>query len=631
MAKVPQKFRDKADYLIDYYDKLKTFQIRYEEMSRLQYALPDPLSKFDWIRPVITTAPYDALRGATRALSNLKDALNIHPVSVLKALGDVDDEAMEAKALANSWETALKWQLNRASKRRKKFESDAVWSVSVYDEVVSRLIHLPTQFKAIGLKGPRKAAAMRFGDWALRIDDVKAYYVEYSDYMIESFLSIQVKTAREMVAQWGGKASGIKRKMSGGKTEAKDIYLELEYIDHEDGRVVWYQEGPAIDMDKGGALLLGPEPWLKIAGTNKQVPFLPIIASAGGTVVDKAPEHQRKPILYPVLMAEQWATANIAATVMMSQQFATAASATDVIKGIGVDQVEFDHTEPRRRVELTAFQEYQQVQDAGMDAGIREVFDRLEGAIQRTTVADVLVTAQPISGEQSFASYNLQVQQALASIGGVKEVSERFFEEVHEKMLLITHYTGGEIVGYGKGLDKYTIDSEDINPESIHLEVELKADVPTDRLQRVNAATTMAKALNYPMTRILRMLGETDPEGALREWKLEQLDLTHWQGILERERAKASGELEQLALQMAQEILAQQQLQQPQGGGGAPLSPEQAGELSNAPTGPAGTPLEGQGVNPAAGGLPPSLASPEGATFEGQRGARPSGEEIAGF
>ncbi len=629
--KTLQPFVDIADKMIAREANLKKAQLAYERMSRLQYNLPEPLRSLDWVRPIITSAPYDALRGAQRALSNLEEGITIHPVTVAKALGG-ESETREAALLANRWETVLKWCLGKTSRRRKNLVEDVVWSSALYDIVVGKLIHVPTQIKATGMDGPRKAAAARLGDWALRIVDPKTVYAEWSEYMLERVLSVTVRSAQEILDIWGDKAKWLKAEIrkkpkKDQKAALAESYVEYDYVDHEHGRVVWAHKGDTPDIKREGHLLFGPEPWLTIKehgeDTGRQVPFLPYIVSAGGTLVDTAPEFQLKPILFPVYMTEQWATANIMGTIMMSEAIAAAGSERDVITGPGAEDVEIDYSEPRPRINLTPFQTYQVVKSGGLDTAIREAFDRLESSINRATVADVLVTAQPISGEQAYASYNLQVMQALASLGGVRAVAERFLEQTLETMLLMSHYTGHDIKGYGDGLEEYVIDSEDIDPESIYIEVQLHGDVPADRVQRITAAVQLAQSdLSYSPKRLLEMLGETDPEGALREYKLWQLELADFRGKLKRIEMEASGELEQMAAQMAQGMIAQMQA--------APEEMGPFGEMANppnqfAPPGIEG--VEGQMFNPAAGGIPPILASPEGASPAGRRG-RPRGVEM---
>jgi hypothetical protein len=611
VAKIDQKYTDIADRMISAERDLKKAQRAYERMSRLSYELPSPLREWEWIHPVISTAPYDALRGAVRALSNLDEGIDIHPITVHKAIEDPDSKA--AAELANTWEKALKWELGKSHGRRKDLREDIVWSSALYDMCVGQLIHVPTQMGLTGALPSRTKAALRHGDWALQMLDVKTVYVEWSSFTYERVLIVSVKTAKEILDFWGDKASFVEREISKGGSKERhkreaDLWVEYDLVGHDDGRVVWASEGPAPDMKKEGHIIIGPEPWLKDVKTGEQVPFLPIIISAGGTSIDYAPEHQFKPLLYPVYRAEQWATTNLAATIMMSQQIAAASSATDVYTGPGAEDIEEDWTGPRRRLDLNIGQTYQQIKDADMDTGLREVFDRLEGAIQRATVSDVLVTAQPLSGEQAFAAYNLQVQQALASLGGIRSTGQSFLQKVYETMLLIAYYTGIDIKGYGDGLEEYIIKSEDIDPDAIQIKVELRADVPADRVQRVTSAAQMAGTMQYPMKRILKMLGETDPEGAIEEWELEQMETTYLQAKLQNMSRYISGEFEEAVMMAAQQLVEGQMAQ---------LQGEAQGE------GQPGA-IPGGEFNPQQGGPPAAMASPEGATFEGSRG-RPRG------
>jgi len=612
MAKAPKKYQRLALELIENQKGLKKVQRDYERMSRLQYSLPDPLQRYQWIRPIISTAPYDALRGATRALSNLKDALDIHPITVYKALPPgTKDESLVARTLANEWETALKWQLERAEKRRKPLAADVVWSCAVYGEVIGQLIHVPTQMKLSKSSQARKDAALRFGDWATKLADPKTVYPRYSDYMTEAVLSVNIRTGRELLDFWGDEASFVKDEKNG----VKESFLEFEYVDY-DGKIVWASHSTRLE-DTNGEVILPLQPWLKDQN-GKQVPFLPWFCSAGGTTVDTAPEFQRKPLLFPILQAESWASANIMGTIAMSKALATANAPEQVLKGPGAEDVAIDYTQPGGRLNLTALQEYQQLQQRNLDPKIISAFDRLESAIQRATVADVLVTAQPISGEQAFASYNLQVSQAIASLGEIKEVAQGGFNRLFEAMLLVTHYTGGEIEGYGPKGEYYSIDSEDIDPDAIYLSTELKADVPSDRQQRAITAVQMVDKLPYSPIRLLRYLGDTDPEGSYREYKLSRLDMADFQARVERLQRELSGQYKEDVLAAAK-MLHQQMMAQPQ----AEQAPEEE------PMRP-GLGIEGQGVNPAAGGRPPAEFFPQAATFEGATGRTRRGQEVVG-
>ena len=610
--KVDKKYRELAASMFERDKGLKQDQAHYKRMSVLEYALPENLSKLDWIIPCMSTSPNDSLRGVTRALSNLEEALDIDPVTVMKAV-EGDDEGVEAKRLANTWEKVMQWELGRSAKRKRNLRADIIWNAAVYDEVIMQLIHLPTQFKLSKPSLARKRAALRFGDWAIRIADPRGVYVDYSDYMPERVLCITTRTAQELLNIWGENNLGeLVKRVEKDESHKQELYVEYDMVDHEDGRKVWYHAGEKPEMGMAGNYILKPQPWLKDKN-GEQVPFLPWVCVAGG--------EERKPLLFSVKKAGLWETTNILKTIVMSKAIATAASPDHIVYGPGMDDFAVDYTVPGGVIHMPtkAQHQYEKAPDSRLDPQLTEGVDRSEADMSRASVSDVLVTAQPISGEQAYASYNLQVQQALASIGNIKELGEFGIEQLNENMLLIAHYTGQDIESYIGGSKKYIIDSEDIDPDSIQLHVELKTDVPIDRLARINAASQLAgSGIPYSYSQILKDLGNTDPEGMYREWVRERYDSADVRGREQFIEAKQSGLIQQMAQQMAQQMMEQamqqqQQAQQQQAQQGPGQNPENVLNTRGVDN------VEGQGFNPAQGGTPPAQATEGGVNRERAR------------
>ena len=590
-------------------EQLRVAQYAYERMSRLQYSLPSPLQEWQWIRPIISTAPYDALSGGKRALVQGDMKPTIRPITVVGKNEELEGGSMAVKERANRWEKTLAWAVENAMSRIPTNDGDIMWSGLVYDEVVGQLIHIPTQKKLGALDSVRAEAALIYGDWAIRIADVKEVYIDYSEYMAERVLSVKIKTGQELVDFWGDAAKKIATKIAEDPELAKDEWIEFDYVDYRE-RMVWAVPGRnEKDVESNDAVVIfGPEPWLTVKG--KPVPFLPWVCVIGGTSIDSAPQFRRKPLLYPVYMAEQWATSNILQTLEMSQALAEAGTPRDIFSGGGTEDIEVERGEPGGRIDLkNQMQTYQRIQQMGLDPSLRESIGAIETAMKRATIADVLISAQPVSGEQAYASYQLQVQQAVASLGPYRMLAERFYKQLLRTMLLWVHYTGGEITAYGDETEEYYIDSQEINPERIQIDVEITPDVPADRVQRITAAVNMSERLEYPRRRILEFLGETDPEGAIAEYRQEALERADFEGWLEAVKSDTSGQLEQFLTEMAQGM--QQQMMEEQ----AAMTPEQAGGMANAPNigAPAGIEgVGGQGFNPAMGGQPPVTASPAG-------------------
>jgi hypothetical protein len=627
--------RDHLERMVERDKGLQKSRESYQRMSRLEFTLPEPLASMEWAYPIRSASPYIALNAGTRALSNKQEILRIHPVTVLKALGNVDVDSEKARALANEWKTNLLWQMGRMEMRTPSLRSSIRWSSLLYHEIVGQLIHLPTQFKAAPVSKREERAALRIGDWALRIVAPQETYIDYTDLMAERCAFVTVKTAQQLIDFWGERAARIQKLIDSEKIDADTEFCEVDFIGLDD-RVVWCAEGNRVEdaiESKKGIVLFGPEPWLKIAvGENKgePVPFLPLIAVCGGLQIDAAPEHQRKPMLYPVWAAEQYVSTNIMGTILASLAVSEAAAPVDVFSGVGSENVEIDYTRPGGRVNLpNQFLTYQRIQRLGLDKAMSELFGMFEAALRRSTVAEVLVTGQPMAGDQAFAAYNLQVMQALASIGDFKMLTERGLEETYQKMLLIAYYTGSDITGYGKDKKKYSIDSEDIDPDAIYLSVELKPDVPVDAMQRATSAVAMANSLPYAPQRILEQLDEPDPEGALKLWKNWRIDLADFEGKLEMIKLQQSGQLDQMIQQRAMEIVQQAAAQQKEAApeGMSPGLGLNQGQPAN-PVG--GTMLQGPMMNPAQGGAAPAQATPMGNTREGQRGVSRGGTAVQG-
>lgn len=622
MAKTFKDIRTIAKRMLEQDKGLGEYRVAYERISNVQYTLPEPLRSWEFVRPIVSTAPHDSLRGAAMTLSNLQERLTVHPISV--HLEAEDDSSAAAKERANEWEKALEWAVERASKRSANFRHSVLWNALVYDEILAQLVHLPTQFKARGLDTTREEAALRYGDWAIQLANPQEMHVEYSDYMPERVLRVTVKSAQEIVDFWGDAASKVRAKIRRKKEHAKELYVEFDYVDYEN-RMVWVAEANSWEqaVEDKGITIIGPEPWLTDL-EGKPVPFLPWVAVIGGSVASTDPIFSRRPMHFAVYQAEQWANANIFQTLFGTQALSEALAPRDVFKGPATESIEVDYTETGGRLDLGPLDTYERIQALGLHPSLTEAFDRIDTAIRRSTLSDILVTGQPMGGVQAGFAFNLQMQSAVKSLGPWQNLGQRFYDKLYELILLIAHYRGEDVVGYGKGLDKYTINSEKIDPANIYISVELTPDVPADRVQRVQAAIGMSQSLEYPTVKILEFLGETDPQGAIKDYWKEQLNRADMMGRLEKVRKTASGEIEEMAAMMAQQMLeqqmAQQQQQQQQPGPGR-TPPNRMG-----PQGIEG--VEGQEWNPAMGMPHPAGVSPEGGTREMQSGLTRAGGAV---
>lgn len=540
-----------ADQLYRRDRELRRWQLQYQRVSRIEQSLPQPLEDIEWVVPFKSAAVYNALRGGERALSNLDIRPKIHPLTTYGAVGDT--EGAEAEKIVHNWETVLKWNYEQAAARRGNLGPSMIWSALVYDEIVLQLIHLPTQIELLGnleVNTNRHVAALRYGDFAIKLHDAKGVHVTYSDYMPEQVLATTVTTAKQLVANYGSGAKDVSAMIDADPEHADTAYVVGDFTDYQE-HVIWAAEG-----EDESALLDGG---FEIMSEENEWPFLNYVAVSGGTITEDKPEHQRKPLVFPVVKAQMWLITNIIGTLMTSQAVAEGNTPSHLFQGVGADNILLDLTEPGGRIDIpNNLINYEQLQRLTVDPGLREMLDRYEGDINRATLPSVLVTAESLPGE-TFSGYNLRVQTAIGSLLPYKRLAERADWGIFELMLLYSHYSKKDLSGYGSGAKEYTIKASDIDPDAIVGSVELAPDVPIDRLQKITAAVTLATQLNYSPKRVMEFLGETDPQGALEEYILWQFYLAKMQGKIERIRVEESGELEAMAAEMAQQMLEDQQ------------------------------------------------------------------------
>ncbi len=586
---------------------LREMQEAMERLAHLQYQLPKSLDSLEWMRAVKTTAPYDYIRAGSRALHGLTQRPIIDPISVLKAVKGSPESDL-AKATANEWETALRWQFDRAVDRTAMLREDIPRSALMYDEIVGQVIHLPSQIKAIekiGGNPMRQKAAMRHGQFAIDLHNPKDVHVRYSKYMAEEIALVQVVGPQEIADFW----NNAKLKQLIEDEKAEEHYVLVDYMSY-DGRAVFCYPGNQIEPmvraaeDNDKAII-------SILMEDLEYPFLPWFATVGGSVLENQPDRQRFPLLYGIWRAEQWVTANIVASLAISEVIAEAARPDFIGTGPNVEDIEYDHGEPGGMMRVPPGNQVIPTQQRAIDPALREAWDRFM-ADMGTTLPRILVTAEAVPDEP-FAGYNMRLRQGLASILPYKHLAERATAQIYEKMLLWCHYSGTPIQGYYD--DKlYQIESDDINPDALYLSVMLEPDVAIDQQQRTNTAVMQARELKRPMEDILKEMGETDPQGAMKRWSKEQIFMAELQGVLQAIQMETSGQLQQMAQQMAmqmhEQMMQQQQAQQEQAGSPAGLAP--------------GT---GTGFDPSMGGAPYSQANP-GATREMQSGMTRMGEEV---
>lgn len=588
-----------------------------EAMEHIEYNLPDELARLDWIHKVKSTDPHDAVRAATRVLSSLEPRITYQPLA---------PTALNKEA-AEKIEKTLRWVLMNSGKRRKAtLIRDVMRSALMYDCVFCQAINIPWQMKIVGENSKAKKRwrlALRMGDYAFKVYNPKNVHVKSTALMVEAVLLVETMDVWEFTALWGDAAMAARGKLGDDGTGKFDYVTVFDYTDIDD-RVVWVVFSENITGTIDAASTSG----IEVIREEHELDFIPWAVRIGGSEIEDKPEHEYRPLLYSVYHADQWDTQNIAETLIMSEAIALTSAPQRITKTIDGSGVKIDYTDPGGSIDIRKEEDVAPFQRPSIDTGLMAVSDKLAARIDKSTVSRILQNAD-LPSNTAFAALNLATQTAVGAIKPYQELGELALADILTLVLYWCAHTKYPIIGYGMGKkdnsygEQLILTSDDFDVNNVYLTVELTPDVPSDRLQRINAATIAHQTLNYPKEAALEDIGVTDPQAAMRQFRVEQLEDLLFQNEAQMILADYQMKMQMLQAQLQQMMQSLMQPQQPQQQGayspyGGPPEDQGAYGMMGAPPGTEPSPLEqmgpgvgGPGFNPAMGGSPPAEAAPD--------------------
>lgn len=587
-----------------------------DDMWHNRWALPNNVAGLKWIHKVVSSDPHDAIRAGTRVLSSVGPRITVQPLGA----------SAENRAQAEKMERVLSWHFRNASRRRRaSVLRDVVLSALLYDEVVAQVVYLPEQVEALKSfksDSQRLEAAKRFGPFAIIVRNPQQVHVRYSDWMPEAVLMKQVMTVQAALDFWGSKAKKLGEqavagsKFKAGKKQPEFTHCTVyDYMDAE-RRAVW-----AVLQIDGGTLSEpagGDSPAVEILREEHGLGFLPWAAKVGGTTLEEGAGQQRIPLLYSVYQAGQWDTQNIVETLLTSEVIAYAAAPRLKVEGPS-DSIEVDYGQPGRPAYVPPGHALSPMAPPGMDQSLAIIAQRVAERIGKSTVPRVLQTGD-FPGGTAFATLNLATQSGIKALAPYKELAEDALAEIFTLMLNWIQHDGGQLEGFvnadGRKGEQVVITAKDFDLENMVIDVELTADVPTDRMARINAASMAVRELGYSRERALEQIGETDAKEVMRQAEQEEMDeLSH---EIRKQRRKALAELE--IQEMVKELSGEGEAEKTSAPAAAGAEPKKSNPIQAAMQNPRllaklaqrlGLKTGGQGMNPALGGSPAVMANPE--------------------
>ncbi|MFA5379505.1 MAG: hypothetical protein WC455_27355 [Dehalococcoidia bacterium] len=594
-----EKYRKLAERMIQAdRDRNLAFQ-GYEDMYHCKASFPNELNALPWFRKVVSTDPHDAIEGGTRIMTSTEPRITVMPLA-----DDIDN-----KEEANKRERILGWHLKNSNRRRSnKVEADIMRSALMYSAVAANVIDLDWQVKNVGAMGgndKRWKAMRRLGRFQINTYNPKDVHVQRSGQMVERVLLCQKRSAQEIVDTYGTVPEGVKK-----LAEEDAAVVFYDYWDL-DVHCTWCEPGNTYGRS-------GSEGFVILPATPHDMPFIPWVALMGGSTLEDKEEHKYHPMLYSVYQAHDWDTQNIVKSLYVSEVIRNAGTPPYVESGPSEETTEVDAAGEMMVAKVPPANQLQALPRPTIDTSLLALDDRLTSKTEKSTMSRVLLGGDLPSGT-AFETLNLMTQTALGALKPSKTLSEQALAEILTLMLLWAHYTGEGLEAYGT--DKrndigavYKVEADEIDPESLYIEVELNSDEPTDRQQRANTAVQLMQ-IGYPKEYALQDMGVADP--------LKAIEQSYYERLLDHEiNLKMQQDMAAMQMQMQQvQQAAQMQMQQQQQ---AQMMAEQQRQAQGIPG--------GEGFNPAMGGQSPinvnsTVQTRERVTGE-TRGGVPIGEGL---
>jgi hypothetical protein len=589
----------------------------YMQMYKSGWELPKEIRMLPWIQAVINSDPYDAIQTGVRIIATLPPSIRFQP------LAPGPDNAKAAGKI----EKVLKWQLKSANRRRSRtVEYELAKMALLYDMCAVRVVDLEEEIKQkriINASTAREEQALAKGRFMIVPYDSRDVHPVWSNIGLEGVLGGQHRRAQEIIDEFGDKAKKFPNLVKlATEPHDKDWVTYYDYVDH-DTRCIWVDEGRTFTTPKAS----DQARYVIDHGRNPTgiIPW----SIKGGSELDTDPMHRFQPLLYPVYATGAWDIKNIVQTLGVSEVIAHTGSPRYVEEGPNQQVADIDYFSPERIAKMPAGNILKALAPPAMDNALQNVEAMLSAQLDKSTVASILQGGDLPAGV-AFASLNLITQTAIGVLTPAKDLAQKTLAGMFEVMLELVIYSKKAVYGFDTKGDtdgtELSIDPEALDRASIYIDVDLHADSPTDKAQKVNTAGVMVQQLGLSQESALEEVGFEDPQEELKKGIFERFTMHEVDMMLEQERLQLQNAMEaermmmqmemeerrmqlqeeQMARQAEQQAALQQEAAAAQGGGGGA-----GGAMMPADLAAMGGP--GQAPGGQAGAMaPPGQVPPEG-------------------
>ena len=564
-----------------------------DKYYNVDWDLPPKVKNGQWVHVYKSTDPHDAVTSSANILSIVKPEWDYVP----------EDDNQETIDKANAIEKAIEHNFELCSDRHDYGLVQGITNnMLLYGTCTALMRCMDIEYKG---KPIQLKAAKRHGPFSITLmHPIETYPIFNEDYL-EAMMVIRYHTKYTFKSAYPDLYTTLVDKMNSSKEEFSEEFYFVVY-DYMDMK--WRAKCASIVLDKPNYtvapdMLVEPEE-SEIVAHN--MPFLPYACKKVGNpqFID---ENSYVPLLDSLYKSDHWENQNLILSVLISEVLKYAASPRYVVK-TDKQTVEVDAGTPNVSVKLGQEDDMSPLPPPPIDSGLMTTLDMITGQIGKTTVSRMLQNPEA-KADVPFSAMNLIFQLGANTLNPYKEASGNFIADIGRLFLEFTSFRGSKLIGYktnkldiGKRIE---ITKKDFDLENMVLRCKLTAEVPTDKLAKINAATIATQQLDYPKGRALKDTGTSDAEDAIAERRREETAEVEHQQKLKLMNAKTDQMIQMGAMKMQEQMQRVEQARQMQ------QAMQQQGMQTGAP---------GPVVQPGVNNAQPQLENLTGQGFDAQLG-----------
>jgi hypothetical protein len=397
---------------------------------------------------------------------------------------------------------------------------------------------------------------------------------------------------------WGKNANKLKKTADKKEYTGFEWCTVFDYWDMDTRRVwgVIQQEPNRLPEPDGGETIIDGE---------NELGFIPWAVKDGGKDL--------RPFLYPIYKSGAWDTHNLLLSLQVHEMLAYYGAPRVEVTGPSPDGVEVEYGQMGSIRHVSPAHEAKDLQPPAADTNMMAQFDRYQDRITTSTLSRLVQSGEIPSGA-AFATIRELITLGTKKLNSAKELAEEILAEIFHIQLSWYNFTKDKIVTTDSDGREIAFNGDMFDSDYMSMTVELTADLPVDQVARMNAASSFVQALNGSRKDALEMIGFQDPDDVIGKRRQEDVEEMEHQMQMQERQAMQQMKIER-AVTM-ERFKTQMQIQQMQMQGQQMQMQQQQMQMQQPPMVPQGEPPvpidQGQGANPAEGGMAPIRANPTG-------------------